>query len=131
MNVTRVGNQDNRTNFNGWIWYRKSGSKFETGNVQLDMALLEGISDRISSANLAKKRIVDFNQGKRSLHIDDKTTIWYDEEGGLGIINHSPEPLQPDSWEDNINKNTDGDFQIKFREVKVKLARAIDGILGW
>lgn len=130
MNIARVGNQDNRTNFNGWIRFKTYGDKIPTKNAKLDIEILEEIGTKLDSvASISGKKMASSVNGRHELKFQE-TTIWYDDEGGMGIINDKPATLQPNLWEDNIKENSDRDFQIKFREVKLKLGRAINAILN-
>ena len=133
MNVKHVGNQDNRINFNGRVQFKSYSPKIETNNVQLDLAMLEEIGEKLA-------QIRDFSKGlranqttaRRELHMGrgkQHITFWYDLDGGLGVINQKQAFLQPYSWEDNFTQSTDTNYQTKFREVKVKLAQLISKLL--
>lgn len=131
MNVTRLGNQDNRTNFNSWLQFKNGGSKIEIKDPNVDRAFLHEIEQKVCSVLRDKNTRAYRNAGYNVLEIDGGkvTRIWYNEDGGLGIINYGPEFLQPHSWECNINEVEGNVALAKFREVKTKLGGLISRLL--
>lgn len=149
MNVMRVGNQDNRTNFNGWIKLRKEDVQPIATEI-FDRVILERISgltekeiDRVE--NLLIHRITNGTEVEipsaenlqrgfsKQVVLKDKTRILYNDDDGWMQVCQDDEPriLGIYAWIDNVNSNINVEnIGQKAKQTLQRLFNAFSNILS-
>ena len=114
MNVTRIGNQDNRINFNGWIHLKKGD--FGQRTTVKDREIFKKIAN--ITKEQVRRRTKNFYDVDRVIYLKDGTKVSSLGQYHLEVTNKNPKTLGFYHWSEHKSNTRGTTLEKKFDQAK-------------